>query len=79
MDNLIDSVVIISYQNLKGNYNIKQSQEFVTFIISYQNLKGNYNSSILTVQLSTIISYQNKLNISIDKKLKSGYYNNTIF
>lgn len=59
---------IISYQNLKENYNLKESNVQVGSIISYQNLKENYNIILTTVSTPSIISYQN---------LKESYnYNN---
>ena len=59
---------IISYQNLKENYNGKLSDYDHTNIISYQNLKENYNRFVTRYSCVVIISYQN---------LKESYnYNN---
>ena len=46
---------IISYQNLKENYNLKESNVQVGSIISYQNLKENYNIILTTVSTPSII------------------------
>ena len=43
MVGLYMNVIIISYQNLEGNYNFFWYVCVTEFIISYQNLEGNYN------------------------------------
>lgn len=51
--------LIISYQNLKENYNTFCVIPVQYVIIPYQNLKGNYNSDEMDTKRWDIILYQN--------------------
>ena len=70
--------IIISYQNVVGNYNCKFRYYFDCFIISYQNVVGNYNRIRGWLKLKYIISYQNVVgnynNSSAEEKNVSLYH-----
>ncbi len=49
---------IIPYQQLIGNYNLREALDRVGEIIPYQQLIGNYNATGNYVNAYTIIPYQ---------------------
>ena len=51
-------ILIISYQEIKGNYSEKGIKGIRTGIISYQEIKGNYSNGNLFFCFYGIISYQ---------------------
>ena len=53
------AMIIISYQNVVGNYNCNNAINILMLIISYQNVVGNYNKRRLKDFIYNIISYQN--------------------
>ena len=52
---------IIPYQELLGNYNVKECHHLVCVIIPYQELLGNYNDAETRRQRDKIIPYQELL------------------
>ena len=44
----LPQLVIISYQEQKGNYNDKKKHPVYEMIISYQEQKGNHNFSVFS-------------------------------
>ena len=61
---------IIPYQELLGNYNVKECHHLVCVIIPYQELLGNYNDAETRRQRDKIIPYQELLgNYNLDDKV----------
>ena len=58
----VDSLIIISYSKLSGNYNLMRYDKVYGFIISYSKLSGNYNITPLNKTFKSL-----KISLIFDK------------
>ena len=52
---------VLPYQELLGNYNLKQTHHNSNVVLPYQELLGNYNSSVATHGDVNVLPYQELL------------------
>ena len=54
------TVIIITYQEKSGNYNLIVATQYPSAIITYQEKSGNYNQKLCHFLNTHIITYQEK-------------------